>query len=157
MFQYKQNSILRQGCILQEIILPGQSSYQMYLRNILVSHFILLLFIRLHEKEWLLKTNYLPIRLCWVFAAACGPYVDSGSGGSSVVVMCGLLTEVASLIARAWALGWSRAQQLQLWGLDAPWHVGSFQIRDRTPIPCTGRQILNHWTIIREVPKQRLF
>ena len=73
-----------------------------------------------------LKTNYLPIWLCWVFAAACGPYLDSGSGGSSLVVMCGLLIEVASLIARAWALGWSRAQQLRLWGLDAPWHVGSF-------------------------------
>ena len=55
MFQYKQNSILRQGSILQERILPGQSSYQMYLRNILVSHFILLLFIRLHEKERLKK------------------------------------------------------------------------------------------------------
>ena len=55
---------------------------------------------------------YLFIWLCWVFAAACGPYLDSGSGGYSLAVMCVLLVEVASLVARAWALGCSRAQQL---------------------------------------------
>ena len=26
----------------------------------------------------------------------------------------------------------------------APWHVGSFRIRDSTRVPCTGRRILNH-------------
>ena len=35
--------------------------------------------------------------------------------------------------------------------LAAPWHVGSSWTRDRTCVPCIGRQILNHWTI-REVP-----
>ena len=31
-------------------------------------------------------------------------------------------------------------------GLVAPWHVESSQTRDRTHVPCIGRQILNHWT-----------
>ena len=30
--------------------------------------------------------------------------------------------------------------------LVAPRHVGSFRTRDQTPVPCIGRQILNHWT-----------
>ena len=29
-------------------------------------------------------------------------------------------------------------------GLAAPWHVGSSSTRDRTRVPCIGRQILNH-------------
>ena len=29
-------------------------------------------------------------------------------------------------------------------GLIALWHVGSFQTRDRTHVPCNGRQVLNH-------------
>ena len=35
-------------------------------------------------------------------------------------------------------------------GLVAPRHVGFSQTRDRTRVPCIGRQILNHWTT-REV------
>ena len=31
-------------------------------------------------------------------------------------------------------------------GLAAPPHVESFWTRDQTPVLCTGRQILNHWT-----------
>ena len=44
-------------------------------------------------------------------------------------------------------------QKLRCTGLVAPWPVGSysFQTRARTPVPCTGRQVLNHWTT-REVP-----
>ena len=42
----------------------------------------------------------------------------------------------------AWALGCT--------GLVAPKHVESSQTRDGTHVPCTGRQILNHWTT-REV------
>jgi len=41
-------------------------------------------------------------------------------------------------------------QWLWLSGLVALWHVGSSQTRDQTCVPCTGRQILNHWTT-REV------
>ena len=36
-------------------------------------------------------------------------------------------------------------------GLVAPWHVGSSQIRARTPVPCIGGRILNHCST-REVP-----
>ena len=44
-----------------------------------------------------------------------------------------------------------QAQQLWHTGLAAPWHVGSSWTKDRICIPCTGRQILNHWTS-RKVP-----
>ena len=40
---------------------------------------------------------------------------------------------------------------LQSTGLTASWHVGSSQTRDQTHVPCTGRQILNHWAT-KEVP-----
>ena len=42
---------------------------------------------------------------------------------------------------------------LWLWhmGLVAPRHVKSSWTRDQTHVPCTGRQILNHWTT-RKVP-----
>ena len=49
---------------------------------------------------------------------------------------------------------WAQEHWLSsLWsmGLVAPWHVGSSQTRDQTCVPCTARQILNHWTI-REAP-----
>ena len=39
------------------------------------------------------------------------------------------------------------AQQLWHMGLVAPWHVGSFETRDRTHVPSISSQILNHWTI----------
>ena len=48
----------------------------------------------------------------------------------------------------------SRAHGLHYLGhmvLVAPWHVESSQPRDRTPVPCTGRWILDHWTT-RRVP-----
>ena len=38
------------------------------------------------------------------------------------------------------------AQWLWHMGLVAPRHVKSFWTRDQTHVPCTGRQILNHWT-----------
>ena len=60
---------------------------------------------------------------------------------------------------RAWALwhtGFSSCstQAQQLWRTDlvALRHVGSSQTRDRTRVPCIGRQILNH-CITREVPE----
>ena len=43
------------------------------------------------------------------------------------------------------------AQWLWHTGLVAPRHVKSFWTRDQTHVPCTGRQILNHWTT-RKVP-----
>ena len=77
------------------------------------------------------------------------------------IVVCGLLTAVASLVAehglqacglqQLWLAG-SRAQAQQLWytGLVAPRHVGSSRTRARTRVPCIGRRILNHCTT-REV------
>ena len=46
----------------------------------------------------------------------------------------------------AWALGCEC--------LVASWHMLSSQTKDQTRVPCTGRQILNHW-ITREVPSHR--
>ena len=64
--------------------------------------------------------------------------------------MLGLLTVVTSFVAGP---GFKDAWASQLWctGLVALQHVGSSQTRDRTHVPCIGRQILNPWTI-REVP-----
>ena len=36
-------------------------------------------------------------------------------------------------------------------GLVALWHVKSWDTRNRTSVPCCGRQILNHWAT-REAP-----
>ena len=40
----------------------------------------------------------------------------------------------------------TQVQQLTQRGLVASWHVGSFQIRAQTCVPCTGSWILNHQT-----------
>ena len=45
-----------------------------------------------------------------------------------------------------------QAQNLRRSGLVAQWHVGSSQTRDRTLVPCIGRQIPTHCTT-REVHK----
>ena len=45
----------------------------------------------------------------------------------------------------------TQAPSLQHTGLVALQHVESFWTRDRTCVPCIGRQILNHWTT-RGVP-----
>ena len=58
---------------------------------------------------------------------------------ASVVVACGLSSCDI------------QAQQLWRMGLVAPRHVGSSRTRDRTRVPCIGRQILNHCAI-REAP-----
>ena len=47
---------------------------------------------------------------------------------------------------RAWALG-HKLQQLRCIGSVVPQHVESPLARNWTHVPCTGRQILNHWTI----------
>ena len=40
----------------------------------------------------------------------------------------------------------AQAQELWCTGLVVMWYVGSFQTRDWTWVPCTGRWMLNHWT-----------
>ena len=51
-----------------------------------------------------------------------------------------------SSYCRAWALG-HKLQQLWCMGLVVPQHVESPLARNWTHVPCTGRKILNHWTI----------
>ena len=48
----------------------------------------------------------------------------------------------------------SRTQARELWhmGLAAPQQVRSSQTRDSTGVPCTARQITNHWAT-REAPQ----
>ena len=67
--------------------------------------------------------------------------------GATLSVLLGHLIAVARLLR-------SRGSRAQLWcvGLVAPWPVGPFQTRDRTRVPCIGRQILCHWAT-GEVPK----
>ena len=117
-------------------------------------------------QEHFLKNIYL-----FLFLAALGlrccvlAFSSCGKWRLLFVVVCGLLVEVASLVAehRLWAhrlqqlwFAGSRVQAQQLWhtGLVAPWHVGSSQSRARIRVPCIGRQILNHCAT-REV--QELF
>ena len=46
---------------------------------------------------------------------------------------------------------WHMGSAVVVDGLVASWHVGSSWTRDHTYVPCTGRQIINHWTT-REAP-----
>ena len=79
------------------------------------------------------------------FRSCVGFSLAAVSGGYSLVSVCGLLIPVASFAVehRLWVHG---LQQLCYEGFDAPWHVESFQSRDRPQIPCTGKWILNHYT-----------
>ena len=72
------------------------------------------------------------------------PLLAVRRGYSFSVAVCGL-TAVASLAAEhvLWVCG---LRSCGTWALAAPWHVGSSQTRDRTCFPCTGRQILIHWS-----------
>ena len=91
---------------------------------------------------------YLFTWLAWVFVAAPGlsPVVANGGvEGLLSIAEYGLLIAVVSLVAEHGFQG-TWAQQLPRRGLTAPWHVGSFQIRNWTGVPCISRWILNHWT-----------
>ena len=70
------------------------------------------------------------------------------SWGYSLVSLCVLLVAVAFLVEHR--LEEHRLQELWHMGLAALQHVGSSQTRDRTCVPCIGRQILIHCTT-REV------
>ena len=52
-----------------------------------------------------------------------------------------------------WLVGF-RGQTQWCMGLVALWHVGSSRTRNRTCVPCIGRQILNH-CVTREVPNKQ--
>ena len=98
----------------------------------------------------------LGLRCCtWAFSSC-------SEQGLFFIVVCGLLSTVTFLVAQhglqahglqqLWLAG-ARAQAQQLWrtGLVALQLVGSSQTRNRTHVPCIGRQILKHCTT-REVP-----
>ena len=106
---------------------------------------------------------YTPFLFCFVlclFLAVLGlrccawAFSSCSKQGLLFIAVCKLPIVVASLVAehrlqahrlqQLWHVG-SRAQAQQLWhtGLVAPWHVGSSWARDRTHVPCIGRQFLN--------------
>ena len=89
------------------------------------------------------------------------PSSSCGQRGYPLAAVCGPLIAVASLVAEqglldAWtsvaadvgsvavAPGcWSTGSEVRHLGLVAPWPEGSSQTRDRTQVPCIGRQFLN--------------
>ena len=100
--------------------------------------------------------------LCWVFVAVRGLSLVAVCGASSRLWCTGfslqwllLLQSTGSRCAGFSSCG-TRAQQLWLTGLVAPWHVGSSQTRHRTHVPCIGRWILKHCTT-REVPQTSFY
>ena len=110
--------------------------------------------------------------LCWVFVALRGLSLQLRQAGASLCCIArashcsgfsccraqALSTQASVVAAHGLRNCGSRAQQLwlagsvvqaqQLWHmvLVALWHVGSSWTRDRTRVPCVGRQILNHCT-----------
>ena len=112
--------------------------------------------------------------LCWVFVAARGLSLIAASGGYSSLQCASFSLRWLLLLQsmgcrrvgfsscsmwaqQLWLTG-SRAQAQQLWctSLVAPGHVGSSWTRDRTRVPCTDRQILNHCAT-REAPLYSLY
>ena len=87
--------------------------------------------------------------LCWVFIAVRGLSLGVVTRELLVVMVCGLITAVASP-CRARALG-AWASVVVAHGLSCSVACG-IQIRDWTHVPCIGRWTLNH-LITREVPE----
>ena len=98
-----------------------------------------------------LKNIYIFIyfRLYWVFIAAhCFSSCPSSREGP--LSSCGVwasLVVVASLVAEHGLLG-TQASAVVAWNMGsvALRNVESSWTRGWTHVPCTGRQILNHWT-----------
>ena len=76
---------------------------------------------------------------CWLL---CMGFSSCGEWGLLLVALCGLLIAVASPVA---------GHRLCSAGLVALKHVEYSRTRDRTYVPCIGRQNLNHWATM-EVP-----
>ena len=95
-----------------------------------------------HFRRWLLKNFYLFILACAGSLLLCS--------GCSLVVMCGLLVVVASLVASTDSR--VQPQSLGLPGLAAQTHVESSWSRGQTHVACIGKWILSHWTT-REIQK----
>ena len=84
-----------------------------------------------------------------VLSLPCCAQIFSSCRKQGLLLLCGLLIEVVSLIAEH-RLQAHRLPQLWCMGLVAPHQVGSSWTRDQAHAPCIGRQILNHQTT-REV------
>ena len=80
--------------------------------------------------------------LHWVFITARMLSLVAASGGYSLLRCAGFSLRWLLLLQSTG----SRVQAQYLWltGLVALQHVGSSWTRDRTRVPCIGRQILNH-------------
>ena len=97
----------------------------------------------------LFRSTCISLWLRWVFFVAVhGLSLVVLSGGSSPAVVLRPLTAVAWCSTQAQAL---RAQSLWNPVLVAPRHVESSRTRNRTCVPCVGRQVLFHCAS-REVP-----
>ena len=108
---------------------------------------------------------FIYLQLCWVFVAGCGFSLVVESRGLSPLRRTGFSLQWLLL---PWSTGfrhvgfssccmwarWLRLPGSSSMGLVAALHMGSLPTRDRTHVPCTGRQILNHWT--REAPRPPL-
>ena len=119
--------------------------------------------IKKKKKKTLKKLIYL-FWLQWVFVAACRLFLVLVTGGYSLLWCMGFLLWWLPLL---WSMGsrhvvfsscgtWTLELRLSSCGSQAQfalWHVGSYQTRAQTCVPCIVRQILNHCTT-REVPKQ---
>ena len=97
----------------------------------------------------------------YLFLAALGlcccvrAFSSCGKRGLLFVAVLTLLIVVPSLVVEH-GLQAHGLQELWHTGLAALRHVGSSWTRDRTHVPCIGRQILNHCAT-REVPRHRYF
>ena len=89
------------------------------------------------------KKVFIYFWLCWVFVAARRlPLVMVSRGCSLAVVEDSLWwLLLGNIDSRA-----CRLQRLRDTGFVAPWHVESSWTRDRTCIPCIGRQFLSYRT-----------
>ena len=113
--------------------------------------------------QCIFKINlFIYLWLLWVFVAVRGLSLVVMSRGYSLLQCVGFTLRRLLLLQstgsrrtgfsscgtqaqQLWLVG-SREQAQQLWrtGLVALQHVGSSWTRDRTRIPCSGRQLLNH-------------
>ena len=125
-----------------------RSVWKLFLSGILFKKYLFILFI------------YFWLR--WVFVAVCWLSLVAASGGCSSLQCAGFslwwllllwsmgsrhmgFSSCGTRAQQLWLTG-SRAQAQQSWhmGLLVLGHVGSSWTRNRTHVPCIGRQILNH-------------
>ena len=79
--------------------------------------------------------------LFWDFVAVCSSSLVAASKGYSLSMVHRLQGTQASVV---WLVG--SGVQAQQWQLNCSPTCGIFADQGEKPFPCTGRQILNHWT-----------